>query len=113
MTARYSMTEGPYLDGYVTFKIVLGRTFPNEESAPPQDVTEACVALMNADQVIQTDDDDSGMLFEYVDGFGKCMNDGDMPFGLGDLANYLVAVLRLPLAYEADEVDEALDGGVL
>jgi len=107
------MTEGPVVDGYVTFKIVLGKTEPNEESAKPQDVTEACVAIMNADQVIQTDDDDTGLLFEMQDGFGKVQNDGDMPFCLGDLAVYLTAVLRLPLAYEADEVDEALDGGVL
>lgn len=112
MTIRYEMTEGPVVkspDGiggencFITFKVMLGK----------QDVTAACVAIMNADQVEQTEDDDTGMLFEMENSYGKVLNDGEMPFRLGDLANYLASVLRLPLAYEGDEVDEAIDGKVV
>jgi hypothetical protein len=103
MTAQYNMVEGPRVENQVTFKVTLGN----------QDVTAAVVALMNADQVLQSEKDEYTTKFAVKDGYGMVENDGDSPFGLGDIAGYLTGVMRLPLAYEADEIDIALDGGVL
>ena len=100
---QYNLTYGPVVDDYVTFKATLWGT----------DVTEACVTLMNADQAQQRESHhDTACKFEMQDGFGRVENDGDSPFGLGDIADYLSSVLRLPLTYEGDDVDEAIDGGV-